>query len=51
MSIIILVVAKQYFVLKYISIMQPLYTIQFKVLEMNYKYTIVDPYTEAMTPN
>jgi len=51
MLIIILVVAKQYFVLQYVSSIRHLHTIQLKLLEMSYKYTFIDPYTETMIPN
>jgi len=52
MLIITLVVAKQQFVLKYISSTQHYYILySLKLLEMSYKYTFIDPYTETMIPN
>jgi len=52
MLIIFLVVAKQQFVFKYISSTQHYYILySLKLLQMSYKYTSTDPYTQTVIAN
>jgi len=52
MLIIILLVAKQWFVLKCISGTQHYYILHnLKLLEVSYKYTSIDSYTQTAIPN